>query len=395
MGGARTATLPLLVIALLLSSVALDRAIGALIADRDLALALLFPPHSEISYRTSEFNYVASTNSLGFRDREFALGRGSDLRIMAIGDSFTYGWGVALERSWPKVLEQNLRQMGVSVEIANLGRPGGTPATYADLAERAIPRLQPGLVLVAVLQGDDLAQSTPGKGGIHALRSLAKRVLHTLYPNLLLVRFAPRRSVVTADSVARQWREQAHEAVTSFTAVERRRFEAIGQAVRDKFLSGDLNPSLLAKAVTEPRYYVRTLDIANPSTQRLVGEMAKQLRRIEGAARRGGAGVIVVSVPNRPYMSADDLEAVTSLGFASDEAMLTSPAPDRAIQQAAARAGLPFVAVTQRFRLRAQDERLYFGLDGHFSLAGHHLYAEFLTPIVAKRLEGLVGETAG
>ena len=78
--------------------------------------------------------------------------------MLAIGDSFTFGWGVSLEESWPKVLEATLRQAGVAVEVANLGFPGGSPVDYANIATRAVPALQPDLVLVAVLQGDDLGQ---------------------------------------------------------------------------------------------------------------------------------------------------------------------------------------------------------------------------------------------
>ena len=57
-----------------------------------------------------------------------------------------------------KQLEAHLRQRGHKVEIANLGRGGTYPRNYADVAEKAIPLLKPDLVLIAVLQGDDLAQ---------------------------------------------------------------------------------------------------------------------------------------------------------------------------------------------------------------------------------------------
>ncbi len=119
---------------------------------------LVFPPHSRIIWRTPEFNSVAVVNSLGFRDREFSVQRNAEYRIIAIGDSFTFGWGLNIEDTWVKQLEAHLRQRGHKVEIANLGRGGTYPRNYADVAEKAIPLLKPDLVLIAVLQGDDLAQ---------------------------------------------------------------------------------------------------------------------------------------------------------------------------------------------------------------------------------------------
>ena len=136
-----------------------DRLVGALVSMPDETPSLLFPPFSHRSHSTSEFSYTISVNNLGFRDRDFHLDSQGDYRILAIGDSMTYGWGVNIDKTWPKVLERNLRDQGYNVEIANLGFPGGGPKRYAELAIRAIPLLTPDLVLIAVLQGDDLAQS--------------------------------------------------------------------------------------------------------------------------------------------------------------------------------------------------------------------------------------------
>lgn len=121
---------------------------------------LLFPPGSEFPYQTPEFSHTAKINSLGFRDREWATDKKeATTRIVAIGDSFTFGMGVELDRTWTKVLEQRLKARGFDVEIANLGRPGAHPASYAEVAQKAVPLLKPDVLLVAVLQGDDLAQT--------------------------------------------------------------------------------------------------------------------------------------------------------------------------------------------------------------------------------------------
>jgi lysophospholipase L1-like esterase len=65
------------------------------------------------------------TNSFGMRDREFNLTKMPGvLRIAAIGDSYTFGWGVNLSDSWPKQLEKKLNDNGIKAEVLNFGVPG-------------------------------------------------------------------------------------------------------------------------------------------------------------------------------------------------------------------------------------------------------------------------------
>ena len=137
-------------------SVGLDRSVGLFQPAKTQTPPLIFPPNVEHKFRTREFSYTVQTNSLGFRDREFTLKKTAKTRVLAIGDSFTFGYGVNGDQAWPKVLEARLRAAGNDLEIANLGRPGSSPRGYAIVAEKAIPLLKPDLVIVAVLQGDDL-----------------------------------------------------------------------------------------------------------------------------------------------------------------------------------------------------------------------------------------------
>ncbi len=66
-------------------------------------------------------------NSDGFRDREFSIVKPNNtIRIIALGDSFTYGYGVEVNESWPKLLEKtlNISLTNFSVEVLNMGVPG-------------------------------------------------------------------------------------------------------------------------------------------------------------------------------------------------------------------------------------------------------------------------------
>src|ERR1022692_742632 len=147
---------------------------------------LIWGPYSVVEHATDEFSYQARINNLGFRDRDFPVRKSGAKRVLAIGDSFTYGWGVDGEDSWPKVMERELRQGGLEIEIANLGAPGAGPREYAALAERAIPLLKPDLIVVAVLQADDLFQAADSPAEQQApAGERVLRAFRAFYPNMM------------------------------------------------------------------------------------------------------------------------------------------------------------------------------------------------------------------
>lgn len=70
-------------------------------------------------------SFPVSTNSHGFRDREYPLVPSSDtVRILCLGDSLTFGDGVAVEDTYPKRLEAILQENGGhKFEVINTGVP--------------------------------------------------------------------------------------------------------------------------------------------------------------------------------------------------------------------------------------------------------------------------------
>lgn len=380
------------VLVTILVTVGCDRLVGHFRQQGPEPDGLLFPPNSRMIFRTTEFDSLAVVNSLGFRGHEFPVQKGAAYRIVALGDSFTFGWGVNIEDAWVKQLEDRLRQSGHNVEIADLGKSGASPRSYADLAERAIPLLKPDLVLVAVLQGDDLAQGGEGKrrpddpghsrlnaGGI---RATVARNVRALYPNLTaLVRPIQRSAEGTAIQAA-TWRKETKEVLERAGETGEAKFNSFDATVKGLFLEGKLNPGLLDDSIRYPDRFLATMELNNPFTRSLIVEMGNQLSRIKRVASRQNARVLVVPVPNRCYVSRFDWDQFQRLGFVVREDMLTSTAPDDAIRLACEKAGVTFHSVTDAFRRRVETRRLYFELDGHLNRDGNSVFSELLVPVI-------------
>ena len=350
---------------------------------------LIWAPDSTVEHATSEFHYVAHINNLGFRDRDFARRKPAGRRIAVLGDSFTYGWGLSAEQSWPKVLETRLRDAGLAVEVANLGLPGAGPAEYAELAPRALAWLHPDLLIVAVLQADDLLQCAdsarrPDPGWRQRLGSALSR----LFPSLSQLAGLTHsdRLHVTSQDLRAIWKKQVRDFDANMNTEERARYHLLPSRIREMYAQGDLNPGILYFSMRYDTFMLDTCDLAQEATRREVAEMARRLREIHDAAANYGARAVVVSIPYRTYASARDLDAMRELGFQVDGAMIQTNKPDEAIRLACERAGLPFAQVTAAFRREASDQEFYFPLDGHFNALGARTYATLLTPEIAARL---------
>ena len=372
--------------------VVLTAAVGEFVAGQfppGGSAGLIFPPNSSAGIRTSEFEFTININSIGIRDHEIDPRHKRRYRIVAIGDSFTNGWGVEIEECWPKVLERALQKTGRDVEVLNLGVAGASPREYAWIAQRGVRILQPDLVLVAVLQGDDVAQLLHGVGKQD--RSVTQRFVERLLPNLYsqLQRLSTSRpSHITSKQIRTVWQQQVRSVLENHRAAEeRQRWENLAPALQQMYTNGDLNPGWLRYMISSPDFFALTFHTGNLKLRRAVDLMAEHFRDIRIAGKTVNAKTVVISVPFSPYVSRESLNAFQELGFQLDEAMLTSDAPDAVVREACRNAGVEFHAVTSRFRKASKEQTLFFKYDGHFNPRGHALYGEMVSEVLQPALQ--------
>lgn len=129
-------------------------------------LALLLEPtdHPEMIYRLRpglDLHYAGlklTTNPQGYRGPPLERNKPAEtIRILVLGDSVSFGWGVSDGECYPRVLERELNRNRGSrrIEVINAGVPGYNTAMELAYLERDGLVLDPDLVLLDFV-GNDL-----------------------------------------------------------------------------------------------------------------------------------------------------------------------------------------------------------------------------------------------
>ena len=83
----------------------------------ELKYAYAAPIDPETGYGVT-LGHRFSFNSLGMREVEFPTARPAEqTRVLCLGDSITFGYGLPYESAWPKLLEARLRQRYAGEDI--------------------------------------------------------------------------------------------------------------------------------------------------------------------------------------------------------------------------------------------------------------------------------------
>lgn len=112
----------------------------------------LFKPKSvlhQVSSVEGEYKYDAHINNLGYRGKDISLEKpAGKLRILVMGDSFTFGVGAEDNETVPVVLEKRLIEKNIPAEVINAGIGHASPVRhYVNLRDIHL-RLNPDVVVL-------------------------------------------------------------------------------------------------------------------------------------------------------------------------------------------------------------------------------------------------------
>ncbi|HEV8722249.1 MAG TPA: SGNH/GDSL hydrolase family protein [Candidatus Binatia bacterium] len=104
---------------------------------------------------------AVSINKLGLRDRELERKQDQELRILLLGDSVTFGWGVPIEATFGRRLELYWPQKEGPVRTINSGVGGyNTVQEYAFLRS-FVDTVEPEMVVLLYVRNDIESNDPP------------------------------------------------------------------------------------------------------------------------------------------------------------------------------------------------------------------------------------------
>ena len=393
-------------------------------------------PSADFRVERSEFSFRVVTNALGFRDPRVPGPKAPGLvRVVAVGDSFTQGYGVAEEEAYPRRLEALLGAADPAhrFEVVNLGVPGTNPRDYAGNLRDVGLSYEPDVVLIAVGANDVNDVRVQPRSGSQfgwerlsearravlqpqpAWRGLPRRVWPVLYPiaharlgALLGDGPAPAhagegKKNAEASSDASQANPELdarwQEVLLAFADAYGRRAEVAAMLPelpaerRDRLrrvISGETSiateegeeaywsllslaqPDLMSESVLLPSSY-------DDAWERTSAQLQSAIRR----ARGSGARVVMTYVPDQHQVTTRGQAILNERGFRWDPRTLTDTTFVDRLRALAAAEQVPFVDLLAGFRAH-RDEALYFPRDGHWTPAGNELAARLLAGTLAR-----------
>ncbi|HTF35972.1 MAG TPA: hypothetical protein VK714_19985 [Myxococcota bacterium] len=106
-------------------------------------------------HTTGEFSVPVHVNALGLRGPERTVGKPpGTARVLVLGDSFAFGFGVAQDETFSAQLERLLGERGLQVEVLSSGVPGWSLDNELVYLRTEGFELEPDLILVASCEND-------------------------------------------------------------------------------------------------------------------------------------------------------------------------------------------------------------------------------------------------
>lgn len=355
----------------LMVSVGLDRFYGAYLMPE--TSDILFPAFSVAKHETSEFDLTIRINNLGFRGENTSIQK-KKKRVVLIGDSFTFGWGLQLEDTWIQLISESFPE----IEFLNLGQGGNHPGDHVRVAKKALPLLKPDLVIVGILQGNDLHQlmrviefKESGKSirsasqPVESSHERLKRYLRIVFPN-----FSKRFPSTT--SIQERWKMDAQQLLAELNETERKKYRSLSTKLRTDLENGQLNPSLIYESIHHPTMFSEAADTANQLCQKGIIRLHDHLQEMEILAAENGTELLFLSLPNRPYGFPETQRALAELGFEVDGIDTLDANLPLKKAMVGLNSELIFLQIPQ------QMEPLFFHYDGHWNEHGNRTFASAL-----------------
>ncbi|MCH2171069.1 GDSL-type esterase/lipase family protein [Myxococcota bacterium] len=295
-----------------------------------------FDPEIAHTLRPLQRSYThdkpVSINSLGIRDREFSESpEAGTTRILAIGDSQTFGNGLNAADTWPKQLERELEikndPQGVRWEVLNGGIPGTDTWQHERWLGRMMDLYHPEIVVLAFYVNDVSPTYSPQqRGSAKKSNTLVNRVGYLL-----------KRSAVVSLALQR------------LSALEHSEQSKQGRAFEDYILTGEFNERV----------------------ERGWTQVTQSLKAMKATTDSKGADFILAILPRRDQVAG----------------ILESNAYNRRIAAIATEARIHSVDLLTELKqgFETDGQSLFIRWDGHNSAQANKLVAQRISKVLLSK----------
>lgn len=320
-----------------------------------------------------EYGFVL--NSRSFRTMEYSPGGAHDrLRVVALGDSFTFAsGGIPHEDHWTTLTQRDLaRRSDRRVEVLRLGVPGTGPAFQLRLWELEAAGLEPDVVVVGFFVGNDFVDHQDEGGVFGGDRSgfgewlAVKSALFRVTRNL--IRVANSGAVLRGNSGDGQ--PDSPAASGRSLPRYRKSFDPTRPTFdRDRFVEIEARSMALCLRAEETAF------------AELSDRVAATVLKLASAVEAAGARFIVMVIPDQ-YQVDDELvdEILKTNGLGRDDYDLDRP--QQTLVAALESAGVEVLDLLPVFRSTGRGADLYRPLDTHWNRRGNAVAAEALVDLV-------------
>ena len=315
-------------------------------------------PGHEAVFQGREFKVNIKTNSHGYSDKDYPFTKpaGSE-RVVVLGDSFTWGWGVEQEEIFCEVAEKNLER----VEFINLGQTAYSTAQEYLLFKKLGMKFSPNFTILAFGPNDIMENSENPKrpkflvkDGMLELEnspiplSLHEKIKKFLKDHFLLYSLIDYRYVLL-----RQFLKPSGKRPNGYDWVPDYFFKSYHEKMQGPW---DVTKALLLEIdkLTDHRFLIMYI----PNRLQVEEETYQQ------------AVLTTQGRMNTPF----------------DESLIDLFYPNKLLQEFSEEQGIPFLDLTSYFRKENKQHSLYFKYDGHWTMEGHRLAGKLLSERIQKLL---------
>lgn len=291
-----------------------------------------------------EYDTPVSINKAGLRGPEVEPKPGA-FRVLALGDSFTFGVGASQEESYPSRLQEILRSRGKNAQVLNAGAPGfGVPDAVAWYQRWGRP-LNPDAVILAVFVGNDFQDAAPSMPKAMAV------------DGALVIQGEKTRGL------SRWLHYHSH----------------LYALLKGSALGGMARRALGRPEPLDTRQLRQEMELYSkgelPAEIR-EGAAATEKAAAELARSAGGTRIVAVIVPS--LIQVDPARWDASLErFGLDPAHYDHHRPNRLLREIFGRHGISILDLTEPFaEAIGRGESIYLPIDQHLTPAGYRLMAE-------------------